>query len=350
MLCTATLLAALSACAASHPDGAATSKTSGRVARDTTRPAGARAGTGTTYKASFLTSVTGGGAMPSWSANVLTASCAGDGVRDDTACLQAAADAARDQHKVLVIPATSSFYRISGPITVSTSVGGVGGVPTIRQTSRSATWGAQKMIILARGMTGWIHNLHLVGTFDGANAVTEHGHQLDVGTVNGVTIAGNLLENAMGDAVSTDISGFDGGTLSENVLVDGNTMRNPYRCAVALVYRQQDWIIINNVIEKSANYVSGIDIEPEKGCVVRRVEIAYNRFVMDNRAANPSRGADGRAVFGWHVPEPPTPTAGGDYFIHHNYGTFGTGFSGFGNGGWGPIYQAANAEGPSVPR
>src|SRR6266545_7748446 len=47
-------------------------------------------GTGTTHQASFLTDVTGGGSMPSWTTNVVTASCAGDGVADATACLQAA--------------------------------------------------------------------------------------------------------------------------------------------------------------------------------------------------------------------------------------------------------------------
>ncbi len=348
MLRVSTLLALSAFAAASHPGGTAAARSSG-LARGPAATAQV-AGTGTAFRPAFLTHVTGGGPMPSWTSDVVTASCHGDGVADDTACLQAAADAARDRRRPLVIPATAAFYRIVGPITVHGSVGGVGGMPTIRQTSTSATWGAQKMLILAHGMTGWIHRLHLVGTFDGANAVTEHGHQIDVGTVDGVTIRGNLLEDAMGDAISTDVSAFDGGRLGRNVLVDGNTIRNPYRCAVALAYHQQDWVITNNVIEKPVNYVSGIDIEPEKGGVVRRVEIAYNRFVMDDRRPNPARGADGRAVFGWRVPDPPTPTAGGDYYIHHNYGTFGAGFSGFGNGGWGPIHQASNVEGPAVPR
>jgi hypothetical protein len=107
---------------------------------------------------------------------------------------------------------------------------------------------------------------------------------------------------------------------------------------------------VNNLIEKPVNFVSGVGIEPELGGVVIGVEVAYNKFVMDNRTVNPSRGADGMAVYGWHVPDPPTPTAGGDYWLHHNYGTFGTGFSGFGNGGWGTITQASNVEGQSVPQ
>lgn len=307
-------------------------------------------GTGARYAPSYVTGV-GGGAMPSWTgAGAVTARCAGDGVTDDTGCLQAAATAARDQGKVLAIPATSAFYRITGPITAWTSVGGVGGTPRIVQTNRSGAWGAQKMLILKAPMTGWVYNLHLVGTFDGGNEVTEHGHQIDVGNVNGLTISGNLLENAMGDAVSSDVSQYDGPGLSQNVLVDGNTMRNPYRCGVAFIHNQRNWAVVNNLIEKPVNFVSGVGIEPELGGVVIGVEVAYNKFVMNNRTVNPNRGADGMAVYGWHVPNPPTPTAGGNYWLHHNYGTFGTGFSGFGNGGWGAIYQASNVEGQAVPQ
>lgn len=305
-----------------------------------------RQGTGTAFGASHVSGVTGGGPMPSWSQNAVTASCAGDGATDDTSCLQAAANAARDQRKVLAIPAKPSFYRVTGPVTISTSVGGVGGMPVLKQTNTSATYGAQEVLLLARGMTGWVYNLHLVGTFDGRNAVTEFGHLIDVGTVNGVTIQGNVLENAMGDAVGTDRSRWDGGSVSQNVLVDGNTIRNPYRCAVAFVWSQRNWVIVNNLIDKPVNYVSSIDIEPEGNGSVVGVEIAYNRFVMDNRTPNPNRGADGKAVFAWQTPSTPSP--GGDYYLHHNYGTFGTGFFGIA-GAFGYVFQASNAEGAIVP-
>jgi hypothetical protein len=309
-------------------------------------PAPSSQGTGTAYQATYLTGVTGGGAMPSWTGAVVTASCAGDGSTDDTACLQGAANAARDQGKPLVIPATSSYYRVTGPVTISTSVGGVGGMPTIRQTNTSATWGQQKILILARGMSGWIWNLHLVGTFDGSNAVTEFGANIDVGNVNGVTIKGNLLENAMGDSIGTDISQWDGGSTSSNVLVDGNTMRNPYRCAVAFVQNQRSWVVVNNVIEKPVNFVSGIDVEPEGSGSVQGVEVAYNRFVMDNRTPNPNRGADGKAFFAWQTAANPAP--GGSFWLHNNYGTFGTGFFGA-SGSFSDVHQDSNVEGQSVP-
>jgi hypothetical protein len=302
------------------------------------------AGTGGNYAPGHIT-VTGGGSMPDWTKNVVTAACTGNGVADDTSCLQAAANSARSQNKPLVIPYTSAFYKVSRQISIYTSVGGVGGKPTIKTTSTSAN-GTGKILVLASGMTGWVYNLHLVGTFNGSNANGgEFSHNLDVGSVNGVTIKGNLFENAMGDSVSTDISHFDGGRGGQNVIVSNNTMKNPYRCAVGFTYSQKNWVIMNNVIEKPVNFVSGIDFEPEAAGTVTNVEVAYNRFVMNNRTPNPNRGADGKAVFGWRVPATPSP--GGSYYIHHNYGTFGTGFSGFGGGGWGYIDQSANAEGAS---
>jgi hypothetical protein len=304
-------------------------------------------GTGANYGPVYLTSVTGGGPMPSWTSNVVTAACAGDGVTDDTSCLQAAANAAHAQGKALVIPTTASFYRITGPVTISGSVGGIGGTPTIQQMNTSATWGVQRIFILAPGMTGWIYNLHLVGTFNGSNAVTEYGHLLDVGNVNGVTIQANLLENAMGDAVSTDNGQFDGGTLCQNVLVNANTIRNPYRCGLAFTFNQRNWVVINNIIDKQVNYVSGVDFEPEKTGTVLNVEVAYNHFIMNNRTVNPARSSDGEAVSEWQTPNTPNP--GGNFFLDHNYGTFGTGFWGA-SGGFGAVTVVSNVEGSTVPQ
>jgi hypothetical protein len=302
-------------------------------------------GTGASYAPTYITA-TGGGSMPNWATGVVTAPCAGDGVTDDTACLRGAAESAHSQNKPLVIPYTPAFYKVSGRITIYTSVGGVGGMPTIKTTSTSGD-GSGTILVLAPGMNGWVYNLHLAGTFDGANASGgEWSHNVDIGSVNGVTIKGNLLENAMGDALATDISQFDGGGgASQNVIVDSNTIRNPYRCGVALVKNQKNWVISNNIIDKQVNYVSGIDFEPEAGTVTN-VEVTYNKFVMNNRAVNPTRSADGEAVSGWMVPTSPNP--GGNYYLHHNYGTFGTGFAGFG-GNFGYILQSSNAEGTSPP-
>jgi hypothetical protein len=307
-------------------------------------------GTGAQYRPSYVTWVTGGGAMPSWTTNVVTAVCAGDGIADDTGCLQAAANAARDQGKALVIPYKPAFYRITGPVTIFGSVGGVGGMPTIRQTSTSGS-ATGVVLTLARGMTGWVHNLHLLGTF-GGSATGEWAHDIDVGSVSGVTIRGNLLENAMGDAIGTDASKWDGGLTSSNVLVDGNTIVNPRRCGVAFIYNQRSWVVTNNVFDKQVNYVSAIDFEPEGGTMVD-IEVAYNRFVMNDRTPG-QYGSDGRAASAWQNSWTPSP--GGNLYLHHNYGTFGVGWwmgsSSYkgGMGDWYNVVQSLNVEGATVPQ
>jgi hypothetical protein len=327
------------------------SKTTGTTvtvtAAPTPTPTPSGVGTGTSYTASYITGVTGAGTMPSWTTNVVTAACAGNGVTDDTSCLRAAAISARDQNKPLVIPATSSFYRITGLITIYTSVGGAGGMPTIKQTNTAGDMSAVALR-LAAGMTGWVYNLHLIGTHNGTNATGEWAHNIDVGSVNGVTIKGNLLENAMGDSIGSDISAFDGGSTSSNVIIDSNTLKNPRRCGIAFVKNQRNWVITNNIIDKQVNYVSAVDFEPESGGTVLNVEVSYNKFVMNNRTPeNPIRGSDGKAVSGWQVSATPNP--GGNYYLHHNYGTFGTGYSTFGGWNWGYIYQSTNVESASVP-
>jgi hypothetical protein len=308
-------------------------------------------GTGTSYAPTYIMNVTGGGPMPSWTTNVVTAACAGDGVTDDTACLQDAANAARDQVKPLVIPYTDNFYRVSDYITIYGSVGGVGGMPTIKRLDWNNIYSPDNFH-LADNMTGWIYNLHLVGPYDGVTRVSEWQHNIAMGQQSGVTIKGNILENPQGDCISNSEFNHP----ANNVLIDGNSCINPYRCGIAFVGAADGWVIINNRIDKNnavdagASYVSGIDFEPELQEYVQNVEVAFNLFVMNNRTVNPDRGADGKAVFGWRVPSNPSP--GGNFYIHHNYGTFGTGFGGdpsAWNGGWGDVFQSANEEGSSVP-
>lgn len=313
-------------------------------------PAGSDVGTGAAHTASEMTNVTGGGPMPNWLGDVVQASCTGDGVADDTECLQAAADQARDQQKPLVIPASSAFYRTTQRITVYGSVGGVGGRPTLRSDAACGT-GACGNLVLAPGFSGWIYNLHLVGTYElGGETSGEWAHNIDIGSVTGVTIRSNLLENPMGDSMSNDSARFDGGSQTANdVIVAGNTLRNPRRCAIGFVYDASGWVVIDNVIEKQNNYVSGIDYEPEVDQDggpghVADVEIAFNQFIMDNRTVNPERGADGKATFGWGVPDNGWP---GDHIVeHHNYGTFGTGFWDKG-GNFTNVSVHSNEEGPS---
>jgi hypothetical protein len=302
-------------------------------------------GTGTSYTPSYVTTVTGGGAMPSWTTNVITASCAGNGTTDDSGCIQAALDAGRDQGKPVVLPYTSSYYRITRVLSVYGSFGGVGaGRPQIRMTTAGAT-ASQSALRLMPNRSGWLYNLHLVGTFDGSNASGEWAHNVDVGNVNGFTIKGLLMENPMGDCIGTDWSAWDGfrDSFSRNVLVTNNTCVNPRRCGVALVMHNRRWAIMNNVIDKQVNYVSGIDFEPEHNSTIVDVEVGYNKFIMNNRVNPGGAGgsANGKAIAFWN---PGSTNPGTNYYFHHNFGTFGTGFR---QGGWGYIVDTANAEGPN---
>jgi hypothetical protein len=310
-------------------------------------------GAGTSYKGIYLSNITGGGVMPAWDKNVVVARCTGDGVSDDFECLQKAANEARDKKESLVVPYKQNFYKISKPITVFTSVGGISGMPKIRQFNPAGDAGGV-VVKLGAGMSGWVYNLHLIGTYAGSATTGEWAHNIDVGSVKNVTIKNNILENAMGDGIGTDASRWDGGNnISENIIIDNNTILDPYRCGIGLVFNQRNWLIVNNVIEKKVNYVSGIDFETEGG-TIKNIEVAYNKFIMNSKASNPSRSADGRAVSAWQIPTAPNP--GGNLYVHHNYGTFGTGmwmsdisYKG-GMGDWYNVVLSANFEGNKVPR
>lgn len=322
---------------------AATSGTTPTVSTTASTPA-VTMGAGTTHQPTYLKGVTGGGSMPS-TAGAPTASCAGDGTTDDTACLQNAINSAAAAGQPLLIPATSSYYKISAALNVTTSLIGTGGMPTIK-TIDTEQYQNASVLHLVDGFSGWVYNLHAVGTWDGTvNPGTEYNHGINVGCVNGVTIMGNLLEKVRGDGISTDGCQQSGGS-SQNVLVANNTTKDTWRCGIAFTTTSTNWVIRDNLIDKQVNYVSGIDFEPWKTpLTVNSVEVLYNKFNMNNRSAlsSPYSGsASGSAVFGWAA----VPSPGGTYWVHHNYGTFGTGFGSF-DGGFTNVTVASNAEGSS---
>lgn len=310
-------------------------------------PAGTSSqGTGTGYAPSYV-SVTGGGAMPSTSGAVV-ASCAGNGSTDDTSCLQSAANAAHSQAKPLVIPATSSFYRITAPITVYGSVIGTGGMPTIKQTSACSSASCAGLR-LAAGMTGWIYNLHLVGA-GSASARGEYAHNINVGGVNGVTIKGNLLENPMGDGIADNAQENDGASAARNVLVDGNTFVNWGRCMVSLVNVSDRWAIMNNLASDDVAYVSPIDLEPwHEASSITNVEVGYNKITTPANAAETSAGnyVGVVTVSGWF-----DSTPGANVYAHHNYGSWP--FSSFvksasNAGSFSNVVNVSNVQGSSPP-
>jgi hypothetical protein len=288
-------------------------------------------GTGGTYKPSYVT-VTGGGSMPSTTGGISVADygAKGDGVNDDTAEIQAAANAARTAGKPLLIPKTSSFYKVLGTITIYGSVIGVNGMPTIKQSSGDHGWNGATFDI-ADNATGWIYNLHLIGDYNGQyfnyrsnpptypNPVYPDGEGaalIRLRGVNGLTIKGNIFENPWGDGI------FDGGSSesypARNVLIDNNTFKNAMRCEIALTRHINSMAIMNNKIIHASYYVNPIDLEPDYGQApyefldgwIVNVEIGRNEYqITSSYAVN--------ELTGWF-----DPTPGGNIWLHDNFGSW----------------------------
>jgi hypothetical protein len=272
-------------------------------------------GTGTNQPPSYV-SVTGGGPMPSLT-GAPVAACAGDGSADDTSCLQRAIDSAHQAGKPLLVPATASYYRITAPLTVTTSLIGTGGMPTIRQTSTCSSSSCVGLR-LAAGMTGWIYNLHLVGAYTGSRG--EYAHNISVGGVNGVTIKGNLLESPLGDCIADNAQESDGSAAARNVLIDGNTMVHSARCMVSMVNVSDRWAIMNNFLDDTTPWVSPIDLEPwQAASSITNVEVGYNRVTAPPNDVETQAGNYIGVVTasGWFDPNP-----GGNVYAHHNYGSW----------------------------
>lgn len=304
------------------------------------KPPKVNTGTGTNYPASYATTVTGGGAMPDI-ATGYSCSCDGTGATDASACLQTAANTARTQSKPLLIPATTGFYKITRAITIYGSVIGTGGMPTIKQT---ATGGNNSCagLMLAANMTGWIYNLHIIGSYGAGGGGGEWAPNIGINQANGVTIRGCLLENPMGDNIFDCQSKPVG---SRNVLIDGNTLVNPYRCSVALTGIADRWVIINNIANKPNTNGSAFDWEPnEEASYITNIELAYNKV---SSVFYPTTN-----VNGWF-----DSTPGKDIFVHHNYGSWPAGkpfavVSTYMSGGvkWTNVVNTKNVMGNSVPQ
>ncbi|OGH48233.1 MAG: hypothetical protein A3A51_04410 [Candidatus Levybacteria bacterium RIFCSPLOWO2_01_FULL_39_10] len=293
-----------------------------------TNPPSTGTGTGGTYKPTYV-NVTGGGSMPSTTGgiNVQNYGAKGDGSNDDTAEIQAAANAAASAGKPLLIPKTSAYYKVAGTITIKSSVIGINGMPTIKQTSGDHSWNGATFAV-ANNTTGWIYNLHMVGDYAGQyfnyrsnpplypDPVWPGGEGavlIRVGGVNGLTIKGNLLENAWGDPVN------DGGSSktypARNVLIDNNTLKNSMRCAIAVTRTSDNWAIFNNKIIHSSYYVNPFDAEPNAENVpgentITNFELGYNEY----QVASPY---EVNLFTGWF-----DPTPGGNIWIHDNYGNW----------------------------
>ena len=306
---------------------------------------GFEAGTGFNYTPSYI-HVTGGGVMPD-TTDGLTCNCDGTGATDVTVCLQAALDSASSLGQPLLIPYTDGYYKISDKLTVNCSVMGIGGMPTIKQTDELSP-----ALLLVDDMTGWIYNLHIIGTYDGTPyplTDKEYAHNISLRGVNGVTISNNLLETPQGDNI-----GDDGGANNavRNVLIANNTLLDPWRCNISASGVVDRMAIMNNVLTYNSQYVDPIDLEPyQPSSLVTNVEIGFNDIESPKPAKNDATHFYQAivALAGWF-----DPTPGGNVFSHQNFGTWGlpflvpTGFQG-GTVTWSNIVSLNNVEGDTIP-
>ena len=272
-------------------------------------------GTGFEYKPSFV-NVTGGGAMPE-TTNGIVLVADGTGASDVTTIIQHFLDSAALENKALLIPYTDAYYKISNRLVVKGSVMGIGGMPKIIQTSSETN---RQGLTLDNDMSGWIYNLHIVGTYDSTAAKpnTEYGHNIGIRAPKNVTIMNCVLQNALGDGIGTD-----GGTngISYNILITNNNIINSYRNGIATTNRDDHWAIMNNRIEYYSSYVSAIDFEPHtEASQTINMEVGYNELISPK-----SRWRDADHFYdcvvklaGWADSSP-----GENFFLHHNWGVWG---------------------------
>lgn len=201
----------------------------------------------------------------------------GDGVADDTAAFRAAAATG----KGLRIPRPPDHYKLTGRVDVRGSVVGDGSMPEIRMYGATGSRDHAQTMFALDGYDGpgvVFRGLHLNGQWDGAGTDGEWSHLIQLQASRNVTVEDNLLERPYGDCVyvGSRKGEGDGG---RNILVRNNTLRDPRRCAVAVV-AAEGVTIAKNRIEKPRDYVAAIDLEPdpETRDAVKGVVIEDNDF------------------------------------------------------------------------
>lgn len=201
----------------------------------------------------------------------------GDGRTDDTAAFARAAATGRP----LRVPKPPAHYRLTGKVRLLASIVGEG-LPELRMYgARGQETHAIFEIRDYRGPGLVIRGLHLDGQWDGTAVEGEWSHLIVVKGSRNVTIEDNRLERPYGDCVLVGGEGVP--APSENVVIQRNRMLGPRRCAVALIAARRA-VIRANVIRKTSDYVTAIDLEPNPNGVdaVWGVEITGNHFDVPN--------------------------------------------------------------------
>jgi hypothetical protein len=164
-----------------------------------------------------------------------------------------------------------------------------------------------------------VQGLHLDGGWNGAAGVGDHSAGVHVAGSQNVVVTDNLIENQSGDGVYVGGGGFTTAQ-SKNVTVRDNDIRNPYRCGVAVIH-VNGLSITGNSLQKSNNYVTTIDIEPNPN----GIDNVWNVTIDGNTFNSPS--AVGVMLYhasGWKLPP---GGLGGNVQISNNSGDVSSGVS-----------------------
>jgi Pectate lyase superfamily protein len=282
---------------------------------------------GATALAAIPVTATGVVLDSSNSVSVVDYGAKGDGVTDDRAAFQAAADAAGTA-KVLYVPQPpgGAYYSLSGVVLVQGSVVGQPGAsrPELRMVGANGAdnpGGASPYTILYyKGNTSGtvVAGLHLNGGRDFAAGTDVYGlgeqsHGLVLQDVSDAWIENNLIEATQGDSIQ--LGGEPGTSAVADVRVVNNVLHHPMRCAV-FPGDTSGLQVFLNTISKVVEYQSSLDFEPNiDGQSDWNAEVAYNDFDLTlehDHGVITSTIATG------------IPSPGGDINVHANWGAAGS--------------------------
>ena len=263
-------------------------------------------------------------------ADVTAYGARGDGVTDDTAAFQAAANT----RKPLLVPAPAVRYRLTSGVRIYNSVRGDGSRPQIWMDGPSGQWGDSMLQIVGYAGTGLtISGLHLNGGWSGSTG-GEWSSGVHIAGSQNVTVEDNLIENLFGDGVYVGGGNYST-SMSRNVTVRNNEINNPRRCNVAVIY-VDGLTITGNTFRKSNTYVADIDIEPNPN----GRDTTSNIVIDGNTFTSPAENA----VSLYHASDWPVPSGGlgANIRISNNSGDVAAGVNITNGSLWSNVTQSNN--------